>query len=414
MKIKTELTISFLIMAVLIAAIGIIGVTAVPYKSIITTILIIGGIVLALIFSLIIPRKINGYILKIVNISENLATLDFTGEYEITADNEFAKIFRTLEKAQSNIVEFVKVIRENSQNMSASSQELSATSEELSAKVVDIDEAVANITSGIEERSATTEEITASIEEVESSINELSGKAMEGSNNANNSKEKSTQAKIKGEKAVEETRSIYSEKRKKMMQSIEEGKIVANISTMADTIADIAEQINLLSLNAAIESARAGEHGKGFAVVADEVGKLAEQSSNAVVGIKDTIIKVQTAFSNLSQDSRDILKFVNENVHGEFEGFLEISADYYDDSEFLSKMSEEMASMSEELTATVNQVSEAVQNMANTAQKSSEHAEIIKCNVDETTKAVGQVAQTAQQQAGIAEMLNEMLMKFKI
>ena len=62
---------------------------------------------------------------------------------------------------------------------------------------------------------------------------------------------------------------------------------------MADTIGSIAEQTNLLALNAAIEAARAGEQGKGFAVVAEEVRKLAEQSSQAVLSIQDTIVKVQ-------------------------------------------------------------------------------------------------------------------------
>lgn len=397
-----------------IAGIGIVGITTFPYKDVITTILIITGIVAALLFSFIIPRKINKYIFKVVDISKSLANFDFTGEHEIETNNEFAQIFEALKKAQSNIRELIKTIGENSQNISSSSQELSAISEELSAKVMNIDESVANITSGIEERSATAEEITASIEEVESSINELSGRAVDGSNNASNSKEKSTASRIRGKKAVEKVRSMYSEKRKKMLQSIEDGKIVASISTMADTIAGIAEQINLLSLNAAIESARAGEHGKGFAVVADEVGKLAEQSSGAVINIKDTITKVQTAFFNLSQESRDILKFVNEDVHSEFEKFMQISTEYYNDSEFLSKMSEEMASMAEELTATINQVSEAVQNMANTSQKSSEHAEAIKSNIDETTKAVEQVAQSAAEQAVVAQKLNGMVMKFKI
>ncbi|WP_446896965.1 methyl-accepting chemotaxis protein [Clostridium sp. LBM24168] len=414
MKIKTELTISFLAMAVLIACIGIVGVTEFSYKDITTTILIVVGIAAALIFSFVIPRKIHKYISKVVNMSNNMANFDFTGKFETTTKNEFAEIFRSLEKAQSNIRELVTAIMENSQSMSASSQKLSATSEEISSKVLGINEVISNVISGVEDRSATAEEITASIEEVESSINELSGKAMEGSDNANKSKEKSTSAEKKGKNSVEEAEKIYSEKRKKMLQSIEEGKIVANISAMADTISDIAEQINLLSLNAAIESARAGEHGKGFAVVADEVGKLAEQSSNAVSGIKDTITKVQNAFSNLSHDSRDILKFVNEDVQGEFEEFMQVSTEYYNDSEFLSKMSEEVASMSEELTATINQVSEAVQNMANAAQESSEHAESIKSNVDETTKSVEQVAQTAQHQADIAQKLNNMVMKFKI
>lgn len=187
-----------------------------------------------------------------------------------------------------------------------------------------------------------------------------------------------------------------------------------DIRQMADTIGSIAEQTNLLALNAAIEAARAGEHGKGFAVVAEEVGKLAEQSSEAVVGIQDTILKVQEAFKNISKSSEEILDFINEKVNPQFETFAGMGVEYYNDSDFVSKMSEELASMSGELAATIGQVSEAAQSMASTAQSSWENTEIIQNGIDETTKAVGQVSMTAQSQAELAQRLNEMVQKFKI
>ena len=186
-----------------------------------------------------------------------------------------------LNTAQENVSSLVKVIMENSQDISASSEELSATVQELSSKAITIDQAVDTIASGMQESSAATEEISASIEEVDSSINILSSKAMEGSNNANQSKERATEVKNNSQKAIEETRKIYAEKQNKMAKAIEDGKVVDSIKVMADTIGSIAEQTNLLALNAAIEAARAGEQGKGFAVVAEEVRKLAEAISRS-------------------------------------------------------------------------------------------------------------------------------------
>jgi len=377
-------------------------------------ILMIVGFLIAIGIGLILSKDINAPLLKIKYLAENLAEFDFSVPIIITRRDEFGQTGKALNKSIENLSSLVKLIMENSQDMSASSEELSATVQELTSKTEEIDNAVANIAYEMQESSSSSEEITASVEEVDSSINELSEKAMEGSNNANKSKERATEVEKKGKEAIEEVRNLYEEKKKNMLMAIEDGKVVDNIKVMADTIASISEQTNLLALNAAIEAARAGEQGKGFAVVAEEVRKLAEQSSQAVIGIQDTIVKVQDAFKNLSGNGEDVLKFINENVDPQFEDFENVGNQYYSDSDFVSKMSEEIASMSEELTATVAQVSEAVQNMSGTAQKSSENAEIIKISVDETTKAIGQVAITAQNQSEFAQKLNEMVHKFKL
>lgn len=302
----------------------------------------------------------------------------------------------------------------NSQDIGASSEELSATVEELSSKVDVIDQSVNSIVDGMQNANAATEEIGASIEEVDSNINILSSKAIEGSNNANKSKERSTEVKDNSQKAIEETRKISAEKQKRMEKAIEDGKVVDSIKVMADTIGGIAEQINLLALNAAIEAARAGEHGKGFAVVAEEVRTLAEQSAEAVINIKDTIIKVQNAFKSSIDTGSDILKFINTQVHDQFDKYGEVGNQYYSDSDFVSKMSYEIADMSEEITATVGQVNDAIQEMALSSQKSSEEAEVIRESMNETTKAIEQVAITAQNQAELAQKLNEIIDKFKI
>ena len=377
-------------------------------------VLMIIGLASSIIIALLISKNIHNSLLKIVDISESMADFDLSHDYKITSKDEFGKASKALIIAQENIKELIKAIMSNSQSMNAASEELSATVEELSVKSDNIDNAVKNIAAGIQENSAGSEEITASIEEIDSNINELSNKALEGNNNSIQSKERATKVISKGKNAIEEAMNLYEEKKKNMLKAIEDGKVVSNIKIMADTIANISEQTNLLALNAAIEASRAGENGKGFSVVAEEVRKLAEQSSQAITGIQDTITKVQDVFKSLSENGSDVLKFINENVHPQFIEFENIGNQYYSDSEFVSKMSGEIANMSEELTTTVDQVSEAVQSMATASQKSSEHVETIAESVDETTKAIEQVALTSQNQTEIAQKLNELVLKFKI
>ena len=377
-------------------------------------ILTFAGFIIAILLGLFMSSNVNKPLKKIKDYAERLALYDFSTPIIIARKDEFGQTGVALNKAQENVNVLVKEIMENSQDISASSEELSATAEELTSKAISIDKAINNISNGMQESSAASEEISASVQEVDSSINDLSEKAMEGSNNANKSKERATEVQNNSKKAIDETRKLYAEKENKMLQVIENGKVVDNIKIMADTIGSIAEQTNLLALNAAIEAARAGEQGKGFAVVAEEVRKLSEQSSHAVTAIHDTIIKVQEAFKNSIDTGNDILKFINNEVNEQFNAYGETGNQYYNDSDFVSKMSEEIAAMSEEITATVGQVSEVVQDMAQTAQKSNEQADTIKESMNETTKAIEQVALTAQNQAELAQKLNEMVQKFKL
>ncbi|MDI6619206.1 MAG: methyl-accepting chemotaxis protein [Clostridiales bacterium] len=372
------------------------------------------GLLLAVILGLITSGDINKQLLNMVNQAESLAKFDLSKNILTKRKDEFGKTGRALFEAQKNIKQLVQEMMGNAKKIQGSSNELSLAIKELTSASQNISSSAVKIIEGTQNTSASSEEISASVQEVDANINGLSQKAAEGNGNAVKSKEKATDMQKKVEHAVEDVKKLYEEKKQKLIAAIEDGKVVDNISVMADTISNIARQTNLLALNAAIESARAGEQGKGFAVVAGEVKKLAGQSANAVGAIQDTVLKVNEAFKNISENSNEILQFINVNVDQQLEELKNVGEQYYNDSSFLSSMSEEIASMSQELAAAVGQVNQAAQGMAGTAQVSFESADKIKGSIDKTAKAIEQVAKAAQNQSELARRLNEMVRKFKI
>ncbi|MEG3041274.1 MAG: methyl-accepting chemotaxis protein [Clostridium sp.] len=369
---------------------------------------------LAIIIGIIVSRGITKRLNKILCLAQELEHGNLIEVIQVDSKDEIGLLAGALNAAVVNMKNLITNITISAEDMSASSEELSATMEEMSAKFETINASTQEINAGIQESTATSEEISASVEEVNSSINILTEKATEGSASAVNIRERAIEVKEKSELAISEIEAVYLEHESEILKAIKDGEIVEDIKIMADTIASIAAQTNLLALNAAIEAARAGEQGRGFAVVAEEVRKLAEQSTVAVGNVKTTIEKVQSAFGNLSNNSRDILKFMDENVIKQFDYFSGVGTQYNDDSNFVSSMSEEIATMTEEINATINEVTMAVQNMTQMAQDASNGTNEINEGINESSQAMEQVTKTAEEQAELALKLTEMVGKFKI
>lgn len=386
------------------------------YKSslYITIAVISVGVAVAIILGLLIAIIISKQIGKVLTFAKAIGEGDLTKSIDIDSKDEIGNMAKALNQAGSNMRNLISEIIGSASDISATSEELSATTQEISSRMEVASESSEQIAKGAQDLSATTEEVSASAEEIGATINELNNKAREADISSKSIKSRAMEVKDKATRNIQEGNIIYDEKRINIIKAIEEGKIVEEVKTMADSIANIATQTNLLALNAAIEAARAGEQGRGFAVVSEEVRKLAEQSAEAVASIQTMVMQVQSAFNNLSQSGQEVLEFMANSVKPSFELLMNTGIQYEKDAEFVSDMSEEMASSTKQMSEVIDQVSGAIQNVSATAEESASGSEEILSNINEITIAVNDVAKAAQNQSELAQKLNTMVQSFKI
>lgn len=222
---------------------------------------------------------------------------DLTKRLEIKNDDEFGQISASTNTLIESIANLVRKVSALTENVSASGQQLTASAQENATTI----QQIANSTVEIAESS---EQTIRSMEQSSNKMSHLEETTLQLNDDAQDLRQTSATM----HEAAKEGQNKIQQSAKSMME-IEEviantnqtvtglGESSEEITSIIGTITSIAEQTNLLALNAAIEAARAGEHGKGFAVVADEVRKLAEQSQRAASEVATIVHTIQDEIS---------------------------------------------------------------------------------------------------------------------
>ena len=352
---------------------------------------------------------------KVMVFANNLAQGDFTvDKIDAKGKDELGRMSGSLNDMYENNRDVISRISEGSTTVNESSQKMNQVASELSMKFGHIHDNMGNVNDAMTSTGAATEEVSASVNEVNESIQFLSEETAKTSEEVKEILKRAQDVEESSRKAHENAIGIVDKYSVELQEANERAEIVSEIGDMANSIADIADQINLLSLNASIEAARAGEHGRGFAVVASEINKLASDTAEAVEHIKVTIEGVQGAFASMSGGANQLLDFVQGTVAPDYDNFVDIGVQYGHDAEAFRDLAARIGEMVGSITESMEQVNMAVANIAESAQDTAANSADITETVNEVSIMVNDVEGMATEQKEVASDLTNIVQRFKL
>ncbi|WP_028234469.1 methyl-accepting chemotaxis protein [Pseudobutyrivibrio sp. MD2005] len=375
----------------------------------------IGAIAIAIVIIVMGIGGVAKTIRKVQGFASRLAGGDFTiDELSVKGKDELAVMSTSLNEMYGNNKGVIQSIADYSVEINDASSRLKNSAEGLKIEFDKIVDVMTEVNSDMMNSSAATQQLSASVDQVAQSTDNLNEETKGSLELATDIQKRAAEIGRDSQEAFDKSQTLQTKFETKLEESIAQSKVVENIGEMASVIADIADQITLLSLNASIEAARAGEQGKGFAVVATEIGKLAGQTSDSVEKIQDTISGIQEAFEGLATNAKSLLEYVSTTVTPDYKKFVEVAERYGQDAESIKETSEQLSQMTDSIQTIMNEVKDAIANIAEATQNTAANSGNVMDSVEGLSETVFEINGMSDKQNDISENLTEVVNRFKL
>jgi methyl-accepting chemotaxis protein len=344
------------------------------------------GLGIGMVATTVVPRYLSAHISKMLAVIEEIAAKNLAIEdIEVSSTDEVGKASDALNTMKNNLRNLIHSIARTAEHLASASEELSSSATQ-QAHAADTQKG----------RAA---QVSAAMQEMSGAVNEVS----ENSNHAAEASRQAAETAREGGAIVEEslaTMRAIAESVSATAGKVEDlGRNSDQIGRIIGVIDDIADQTNLLALNAAIEAARAGEQGRGFAVVADEVRKLAERTTSATKEVAHMVESIQSETKKAVGAMHDGTRQVQEGV--------KTTSRAGDSLQHIIQMSVQVGEMVNHIATAANQQSSATVQV-------NQNVEQIARLVNESAIGAQQSAKACQDLSGLALDLQKMVSSFRL
>lgn len=385
-------------------------------QSVMTTVLTlsIAAFAFAIVIGLLISRMISKPLARIAETAEQIAAGDLSvDDVRVKNRDEIGDLAKSFNQMKENLRALIRQVASSAEQVAASSEELTASSGQTSQATQQIALTIQEVAAGSERQVHSVEETVNAINDMSTGVQQIAGNAQMVSVSASKASELSVEGAEGIQSAIRQMNSINETVTHLAGVVRGLGDRSGEIGQIVEVITNIAEQTNLLALNAAIEAARAGEHGKGFAVVADEVRKLAEQSANSAQQIAALIAGIQEetkkAVFAIDQGTREVTDGIRV-VHSAGASFEQIQNSVAE----VADQIQEVSAASQQMSAGTQQIVQSVKQIADIAETTAAGTQNVSAAAEEQLASMEEISASAASLSEMAEELHALVGQFKV